>query len=108
MKILVMRTIHYYISRYPVAERALISWANEFSKIEADNFNDIKAVYGNASIVANNRVILNIKGNNFRLIVSVNFRQRACYIIWFGTHREYDNIDVETVPYDTSINNYKK
>lgn len=90
MKVLVKRTIHYYINKYPLAEKSLLMWEAEFSKIDFGNFNDIKTVYRNASIVSNGRVVFNIKGNDFRLIVSVNFRQRACYVIWFGTHKEYD------------------
>ena len=78
-------------------------WYNEFSKLDFGNFNQLKKVYGNASIVNNNRVVFNIKGNDFRLVVSVNFIQRAAYVIWFGTHTEYDKIDVETVAFDTKI-----
>ena len=48
-------------------------------------------------------MVFNIKGNDFRIVVSVNFNQSACYIIWFGTHYEYDKINVETVDFDTSI-----
>ena len=44
-----------------------------------------------------------IKGNDFRLIVSINFLQSACYVIWFGTHKEYDTINVETIAFDTTI-----
>ena len=65
----------------------------------------MKATYGNASIVGNNRVIFNI--NDYRLIVSVNFKQLAAYIIWFGTHKEYDKINVETIEFDTRILKYK-
>ena len=108
MKILVMRTLYYYIDKYPAAEKALLGWANEVSKTVFSNFNDIKAVYHNASIVGNSRVIFNIKGNEFRIIVSVNFIQNACYVIWFGTHKEYDEIDVEKIAYDKDINNFKK
>ena len=103
MKVLVKRTIHYYINKYPPAEKPLTSWENEFSKIAFKNFNEIKDKYRNASIVTNNRVIFNIKGNDYRLIVSMNFRQQACYVIWFGTHKEYDKINVETVAFDTTI-----
>lgn len=103
MKILVKKTILYYISKYPTAKTALLIWHKEFSKQEFANFNELKKVYGNASIVNNNRVVFNIKGNDFRLIVSVNFSQAACYVIWFGTHKEYDKINVATVPFDTSI-----
>ena len=103
MNILVKKTILHYTKKYPVAETQLLIWYNEFSKLEFRNFNELKKVYGNASIVTNNRVIFNIKGNDFRLVVSINFFHRACYIIWFGTHKEYDKIDVETITFDTKI-----
>mgnify|MGYP006325368401 CR=1 FL=1 len=103
VKILVKKTILYYAEKYPMAKTPLLVWHTEFSKREFSNFNQLKSVYGNASIVANNRIVFNIKGNDFRLIVSVNFTQAACYVIWFGTHKEYDAIDVENVAFDTSI-----
>ena len=105
MKILVKKTILYYAKKYPMAETQLLVWFNEFSKLEFGNFNELKKNYGNAGIVNNNRVVFNIKGNDFRLVVSVNFIQAACYVIWFGTHKEYDKINVETVAFDTAILN---
>lgn len=83
-------------------------WETEISKQQFGSFNDLKKVFGNASIVSNGRVVFNIKANDFRLVVSVNFKQQACYIIWFGTHKEYDEIDVTTIAYDTKINHFKK
>ncbi|WP_158960713.1 type II toxin-antitoxin system HigB family toxin [Myroides fluvii] len=103
MKILVKKTILFYITKYPVAEIPLLVWYNEFSKHTFKNFNELKRVYGNASIVNNNRVVFNIKGNDFRLVVSINFVQEACYVIWFGSHQEYDKIKVETITFDTTI-----
>jgi mRNA interferase HigB len=103
MKILVRKTILFYIKKYPIAETQLLIWYNEFSKYEFQNFNELKNVYGNASVLNNNRAIFNIKGNDFRLLVSINFIQSACYVIWFGTHKEYDKINVETIAHDTSI-----
>ena len=103
MKILVKKTILYYIKLYPNAATQLLIWYNEFSKHEFTNFNELKSVYGNASIVNNNRVVFNVKGNDFRLVISINFLQAACYVIWFGTHKEYDKINVETIAFDTTI-----
>jgi mRNA interferase HigB len=107
MNIIVKRAVLYYIDKYPQAKTALLAWYNEFLKQEFKNFNELKSVYGNASIVANNRVIFNIKGNDYRLIVSVNLKQLAAYIIWFGTHKEYDKINTESIEFNTSILNYK-
>ncbi|WP_026712401.1 type II toxin-antitoxin system HigB family toxin [Flavobacterium daejeonense] len=108
MKILVKKTILFYIKKYPIAATQLLIWYNEFSKLEFKNFNEVKRVYGNASIVNNNRVVFNIKGNDFRLVISVNFLQSACYVIWFGTHKEYDKINVATIVFDTTILTDKK
>lgn len=107
MKILVKKTISFYATKYPIAKTPLLIWYNEFSKLDFNNFNELKQVYGNASIVSNERVVFNIKGNDFRLVVSINFLQKACYVIWFGTHKEYDKINVETVAFDTAILNKK-
>lgn len=108
MKILVKKTILFYTEKYPIAKTQLLIWYIEFSKLDFDNFNKLKRVYGNASIINHERVVFNIKGNDFRLVVSINFSQTACYVIWFGTHKEYDKINIETFAFDTAILNYKK
>ena len=107
MNIIVKRAILYYIDKYPHAQTSLLTWYNEFLKEKFKNFNQLKATYGNASVVGKNRVVFNVKGNDYRLIVSVNFKQLAAYVIWFGTHKEYDKIDVETVDFDARILKYK-
>nr|WP_295676482.1 type II toxin-antitoxin system HigB family toxin [uncultured Mucilaginibacter sp.] len=88
-----------FINKYPNARTALLNWYQEFIKASFENFNQLKSTYGNASIVSNERVIFNIKGNDYRLIISINFKRQAAYIIWFGTHSEYDKIDAATVKY---------
>jgi mRNA interferase HigB len=103
MKILVKKTILFYINKYPIVKTQLLIWYNEFSKQDFHNFNELKKVYGNASVINNERVVFNIKGNDFRLIVSINFLQKACYVIWFGTHNEYDKINVENIAFNTAI-----
>ncbi|TAM93701.1 MAG: type II toxin-antitoxin system HigB family toxin [Chitinophagaceae bacterium] len=65
-----------------------------------NNFNELNAMYGNASIVNNQRVVFNIKVNEYGLVVSINFRREACYTIWFGTHKAYEKIDVATIKYN--------
>lgn len=97
MNVIAKRTILHYAERYPAAKIALFTWLKEFERASFENFQQLKEVYKNASVVANHRVIFNIKGNDFRLIVSVNFRAQAAYVIWFGAHREYDNIDAATI-----------
>ena len=99
MNIIAKGTILYYIDKYPKAKTPLLTWYYEFSKMVFKSFNELKAVYGNASIVANNRVIFNIKGNDYRLVVAINYRHQIVFIKWIGTHGDYDKIDVKTVKY---------
>jgi mRNA interferase HigB len=99
MNIITRRTIHFYIDNYPLASNSLKAWYEELSKTAFKNFNDLKAVYGNASIIANDRVVFNIKGNSFRLIVSINFETQSLYVIWFGPHRDYDKVDAPNVKF---------
>lgn len=97
MNVITKRTLVYYAEQYPAAKTALLTWLKEFGDTNFESFNALKKVYGNASIVANHRVIFNIKGNDFRLIVSINFRTQSAYVIWFGTHTDYNGIDAATV-----------
>ena len=103
MNIINRKTIVYYTEKYPQAKTQLLVWYNEMLKQKFSSFNELKNVYRNASIVNNQRVVFNIKGNDYRLVVSVNFRHNACYTIWFGTHKEYDKIDVVTVSYNLNL-----
>ncbi|MFT4155411.1 type II toxin-antitoxin system HigB family toxin [Parafilimonas sp.] len=106
MNIIAKKAVLYYIEKYPIARVSLLAWYNEFLKQNFKNFNELKIVYGNASLISNGRIIFSIKGNDFRLLVSVNFKQLAAYIIWFGTHKEYDKIDATSIEFDVKILNY--
>ena len=63
------------------------------------NFNELKLVYGNSSLVGDDRVVFNIMGNKFRLIVRIVFQYKAIQIKWFGTHAEYVEIDVASTKF---------
>ena len=107
MNIIVKRAILYYCEKYPLAKIALLTWYHEFSKQGFKNFNELKLIYGTASLVVQNRVIFNNRGNDFRLIISLNFRKQAAYIIWFGSHKEYNRIDAVTIEFNTRILTFK-
>ena len=95
-------TINHYKKKFPEAGMALDIWYQEFSKCSFTTPQELKEKYGNASIVGNSRVVFNIHGNKYRLVVKYHYKALLCFVIWFGTHIEYDNIDVETVSF---INN---
>lgn len=66
---------------------------------EFKSFNELKKVYGSASLVGDDRVVFNIVGNKFRLVVRMVFDFKTVQIKWFGSHSEYDKIDVKTIQY---------
>jgi mRNA interferase HigB len=82
---------------YPDARASLESWFADVRQAEWNNPNDIKTIYRNASFIANNRVVFNIKGNKYRLIVAIQYSYRIVYVRFIGTHQEYDNINAKTV-----------
>lgn len=84
-----------------MAAVALQQWYAELLNQDFATFNQLKAIYPAASLVGDDRVVFNILGNNYRLVVRVAFAYRAIQIKWFGTRAEYDQIDVATVPFRT-------
>jgi mRNA interferase HigB len=80
---------------------ALDSWFQEARQAEWNNSSDIKASYAHAGIVGADRVVFNIKGNAYRLVVAVKYRRATVYIKWLGTHKDYDSIDVRVINYAT-------
>ena len=97
MRILSKSTLRAFWEKYPAAEPALRTWYREAVAANWANPNDVKARYGNASIIADNRVIFNIKGNDFRLIVKINYDFFVVRIRFIGTHAEYDRINAATI-----------
>jgi len=87
-------------SRYKTASESLKAWVYEVRFSDWGSANELKAKYGNASIISSKRVVFNIKGNDFRLIVDIEYRLKIVFIVWFGTHEEYDKIDAKTVSYE--------
>ncbi|WP_218147728.1 type II toxin-antitoxin system HigB family toxin [Dyadobacter sp. SG02] len=85
---------------YPKAEQSLLAWNQEIESAEWRSPNELKIQYGNASIINQKRVVFNIHGNNYRLIVDIEYRYHIVFIVWFGSHEEYDRIDVTKVSYD--------
>jgi mRNA interferase HigB len=78
---------------------ALDSWFHEAREAEWKTPADVVKAYANASIVGSDRVVFNIKGNDYRLVVAIHYRLQIVFIKWLGTHAEYDRIDVKTVNY---------
>ena len=97
MRVIKKRTLQEFWERSPDAKQALLAWYAEAEHAAWRTPAEVKAQYGNASIVAGNRVVFNICGNKYRLVVKVHYNTGVIYIRFIGTHAEYDGIDVTTV-----------
>lgn len=97
MHIVAVRFLRAFWETHPDAEHALKSWVDEVKKASWSQPAQIKEQYRSASILKNKRVVFNIKGNDYRLVVSVAYNFQAVYVKFIGTHKEYDAINVETV-----------
>ena len=79
------------------AEEPLKAWFHEAAKADWASPAAIKAAYRSASVISGNRIVFNIAGNKYRLVVKVNYPYRVMYIRFVGTHRQYDDIDVTEI-----------
>jgi len=101
--IIARKTLLAYCRLYPAAANALMEWYNEMLIEEFSSFQDLKKTYANASLVGDNRVVFNIMGNNYRLVVRMAFRYKMIQIKWFGTHAEYDKVDVTKIKFNANL-----
>lgn len=97
MRIIARRTLRDFWEQHPDAEQVLEAWYHDTKHATWTSPADIKQVYANASILPNNRVVFNIRGNHYRLVVAINYSFGIVYIRFVGTHREYDTIDATTI-----------
>ena len=97
MRVIAKRTLREYWGINPDSEQQLLAWYREASKAEWKSPNEIKSQYASASILKNSRVVFNISGNKYRLIVEINFPRKWVFIRFIGTHKEYDKIDANTI-----------
>lgn len=99
MRIIVKRTLRRFweLQSYSDSRGPLEAWHSESMKANWKTPQDIKTQFRSASILKKNRVVFNIAGNKYRLIVAVDYKRQAMFIKFIGTHKQYDEIDVETI-----------
>jgi len=83
--------------KHPECKRPLTNWYNVSKKVSWENINQVKDTFPYVSILSNSRIVFNIKGNDFRLIIEARFKMELLYICWVGTHAEYNKIDANTI-----------
>jgi mRNA interferase HigB len=97
VRIISRKILREFWERHPDAKQPLQAWYHDAKQAIWKNPSDIKTVYRNVSFIANNRVVFNIKGHNYRLVAAIQYHYGIIYIRFVGTHNEYDKIDAATI-----------
>jgi mRNA interferase HigB len=106
MRIIARRTLREFVRSLaghkdrPAVKAALDAWFADTKRAHWRSTAELKRSYATASIVTSERVVFNIKGNAYRLVVAIDFEKSIVWIKWLGTHKDYDRIDVTKVEYE--------
>ena len=97
MRVVAKKALRAFWESYPDSEQQLKAWYAEARNAAWQTPTDVKAKYGTASILKESRVVFNICGNKYRLVVKINYLYQIIYVRFVGTHEQYDAIDAETI-----------
>jgi mRNA interferase HigB len=97
VRVIAKKVLRDFWFKYADCEQQLKAWYRETEKAQWKNINELKKEYPSASILKDNRIVFNIKGNDYRLIVKFNFDYQISWIRFIGTHAEYDKIDANKI-----------
>ena len=106
MRIVARRTLREFVDSLaghrdqPAVKAALDAWFAETKQAAWASSADLKRAFATASVVTAERVVFNIKGNSYRLVVAIDFERQIVWVKWIGSHRDYDRIDVTELEHD--------
>jgi mRNA interferase HigB len=97
MRLIALSTLKVFWKLHPDAEQPLLSWHQQVKYAHWQSPADVKADFGSASILRDGRVVFNIAGNKYRVVVWINFPYQVVFVRFVGTHRNYDKIDAQSI-----------
>jgi len=97
LRVISIKILREFWIKHNDCEQQLKSWYRETEKAKWKNLNELKSEYPTVSILENSRVVFNIKGNKYRLIVKINFQYQIIWLRFIGTHAEYDKINANNI-----------
>ncbi len=97
VRIIAIKTLRDFWLKHSDAEQPIRAWYTEVKKADWQKPADVIKFYRTASILKNNKVVFNIKGNDYRLVTAINYDFKIVYIRFIGTHKEYDKINAEEI-----------
>ena len=101
MRIFSLGTLKKFWIRHPNSENNLKNWYKKIKENEYDSLLAVTRDFSKSDAVGSDRVVFNIKGNDYRLVAGFNFEFQFCYINFIGTHAEYDKIDVKIIEFNS-------
>ena len=99
MRLIAKKTIISFYTIHSTSKSSLESFYKEVEIADWEKPSDVINAYPSADVITGKRFVFNIKGNSYRLIADIEFKKKLVFIVWIGTHAEYDKIDVKTVNY---------
>ena len=102
--IIARKTLLEFAKKYSGAANSLYEWYHEMLTADFKDFQELKTLFPNASIVGDNRGVFNINGNKYRLVVRMVFEYKVIQIKWFGTHSAYDKVNVRSIKFKKKRN----
>lgn len=99
MRVIAFRTIREFFDRteYADSEASLRAWYHDAKRAQWKSSNELKQLYKSASIIGEGRIVFNIKGNSYRLVVAIDYEHQVIFVRFIGTHKDYDKINVKTI-----------
>lgn len=97
MRVIAKSTLKAFWEKHEEAEVPLKTWYKIAEKSDWRDGHEVKRTYADASIIGSNRIVFNIKGNKYRIVVYAVFKVKKIFIRFVGTHQQYDRIDVKTI-----------
>lgn len=97
MRVIAKSTLRAFWEKHGDAEVPLKTWYKIVERADWKDTHEVKKVYADASVIGNNRVVFNIKGNRYRIVVYVIFKLRKVFIRFVGSHQQYDKIDAKNI-----------
>ena len=97
MRVIALGALRDFWLKHPDALEPLSAWYAIVSRVHWASPTEVKAAYRNASFLAGNRIVFNVKGNDYRLVVAMHYNRQIAYVRFVGTHGQYDQIDAVTV-----------
>ncbi|MCX6152433.1 MAG: type II toxin-antitoxin system HigB family toxin [Ignavibacteriales bacterium] len=107
MRIISRNILIAFWSKHQDAEEPLKAWFDEAKKAKWKSPNELKKHYKNASIISDKRVVFNIKGNHYRLVADIEYYIGIVFIIWIGTHKDYNKLNIKDLQYAKTYKNKK-